>query len=140
MLLALLWLLPFSGSFIHWPVDLFLSILWFVAFGLLVAVSFPLPYYLFERTLPLTLNLQFIGPLHCGSVFDWSDITHKGTCQKWKADVAFCFLSAVFWLASAALGLWVARRARRGRVAVAGDGIGHNTTTSRRRWYRSHRV
>jgi len=116
MLLALLWLLPFSGGFIHWPVDLFLSILWFVSFGLLVA---------------------FIGPLHCGSIFDWSDITHKGTCQKWKADVAFCFLSAIFWLASTVLGFWVMHRARRGHV-VAGDGVGR--TTTRRRWYSRSRV
>jgi hypothetical protein len=40
MLLALLWLLPFSSAFVHWPVDLFISILWWVAFGLLVDVSF----------------------------------------------------------------------------------------------------
>lgn len=39
LLFALIWLLPFSGSFIHWPMDIFLSILWFVAFGLLVNVS-----------------------------------------------------------------------------------------------------
>jgi hypothetical protein len=38
-LLALLWLLPFSSAFIHWPVDIFISILWFVSFGLLVDVS-----------------------------------------------------------------------------------------------------
>lgn len=43
MLLSLLWLLPFSSAFIHWPVDLLISILWFVAFGLLVDVSGPSP-------------------------------------------------------------------------------------------------
>jgi hypothetical protein len=36
ILLALLWLLPFSGGFIHWPVDFVLSVAWFVSFGLLV--------------------------------------------------------------------------------------------------------
>lgn len=41
LLFALLWLLPFSASFIHWPMDIFLSILWFIAFGLLVNVSLP---------------------------------------------------------------------------------------------------
>lgn len=41
MLLSLLWLLPFTSTFVHWPVDLFISILWFVAFGLLVDVSSP---------------------------------------------------------------------------------------------------
>jgi hypothetical protein len=39
ILLALFWLIPFSGGFIHWPVDVLLSIGWFVAFGLLVNVS-----------------------------------------------------------------------------------------------------
>jgi hypothetical protein len=33
---AIIWLFPFSGSFIHWPIDLFISILWWVVFGLLV--------------------------------------------------------------------------------------------------------
>jgi hypothetical protein len=37
--LSLIWLFPFSSSFIHWPVDFFISVAWFVAFGLLVNVS-----------------------------------------------------------------------------------------------------
>jgi len=118
--LALLWLIPFTGTFIHWPVDLVLFALWMIAFGLLV---------------------QFIGPLDCGSVFYWGDITQKGTCQKWKADVAFAFLSAIFWLASAILGIWYVHRHRKGltgRHAVAGDGIGTNTVGARRRWYRRY--
>jgi hypothetical protein len=41
--LAIVWLFPFSGSFIHWPVDLIISIAWFVAFGLIVNVSSPTP-------------------------------------------------------------------------------------------------
>lgn len=40
MLFALLWLIPFSSTFIHWPMDIFFSILWWVVFGLLVDVSF----------------------------------------------------------------------------------------------------
>lgn len=36
---ALLWLLPFSSTFVHWPLDIFFSILWWVVFGLLVDVS-----------------------------------------------------------------------------------------------------
>ena len=49
----------------------------------------------------MSLALQFIGPMHCGSIWHWGDITQKGTCQRWKADVAFSFLSFIFWLASA---------------------------------------
>jgi hypothetical protein len=37
--LSIIWLFPFSGSFVHWPVDLLISICWFVAFGLMVNVS-----------------------------------------------------------------------------------------------------
>jgi len=115
ILLALLWLLPFSGTFIHWPVDLIMFILWIVSFALLV---------------------NFIGPLDCGNIFYWGDITQEGVCQRWKADVAFAFLSAIFWLASAILGLWVLRRARYGTTRpVVGEGV-----VGRRRWYRSHRV
>jgi hypothetical protein len=39
ILLAIIWLFPFSGTFIHWPIDFLISIAWFVAFGLLVNVS-----------------------------------------------------------------------------------------------------
>lgn len=36
ILFAIIWLFPFSSSFIHWPMDLVISIMWFVSFGLLV--------------------------------------------------------------------------------------------------------
>jgi hypothetical protein len=36
---SLLWLVPFSWSFVHWPVDIILSLCWWAAFGLLVNVS-----------------------------------------------------------------------------------------------------
>lgn len=36
ILLSIIWLFPFSGSFIHWPVDLIISICWWASFGLLV--------------------------------------------------------------------------------------------------------
>jgi len=115
ILLAIIWLFPFSGTFIHWPIDFLISVAWFVAFGLLV---------------------NFIGPLDCGNIFYWADITQQGVCQRWKADVAFCFLSAIFWLASALLGLWVMRRAGYGtRRPIAGEGV-----APRRAWYRSYRV
>lgn len=45
--LGLIWLLPFSSALSHWPVDIFVSALWWVAFGLLVNASLapdaPLP-------------------------------------------------------------------------------------------------
>lgn len=42
--LALIWLIPFSSTFIHWPIDLVISICWWAVFGLLVDVSFPRPH------------------------------------------------------------------------------------------------
>lgn len=33
---AIIWLFPFAGSFIHWPIDLLISVCWWVSFGLLV--------------------------------------------------------------------------------------------------------
>jgi len=106
---ALIWLLPFAGSFIHWPADLFFSVLWFVAFGLLV---------------------DWLGG-SCGDVFDWNGIAVRGgeagSCNRLKADVAFVFLSAIMWLVSALVGIyWVRRHTR---VAPA--------PVHRRRWYRS---
>lgn len=105
--LAILWLFPFSGSFIHWPVDLVISLCWFAAFGLMVN----------------WLNGS------CGYVFNWTGISFNGTntCSEWKADIAFAFLSAICWLASALLGLWWIYR----RQSVPAG------TTTRRRWYRS---
>ncbi|CAI0649247.1 unnamed protein product [Colletotrichum noveboracense] len=108
MVLALVWLLPFSGSFVHWPMDIFISILWFVSFGLLV-------------------NLIGDG---CGPVFDWSNVSPRGDdCGRHKANIAFTFLSAIIWLASALIGLFWVRR----RTAVADN----RPAVHRRRWYNS---
>jgi hypothetical protein len=115
ILLAIIWLFPFSGSFIHWPADLFISVCWWVAFGLLV-------------------NHVNGSDGACGGVFDWSNVSFHGdanTCGKWKADIAFSFLSALLWLVSGLLGIyWVHRH---NRTAAT-------TTTTRRRWYRRSRV
>ncbi|UNI20637.1 hypothetical protein JDV02_006709 [Purpureocillium takamizusanense] len=109
---ALIWLVPFSSTFIHWPVDLLLSVLWWVSFGLLV---------------------DLIGS-SCGAVFDWDNVAPRGDqCGKFKANIAFAFLSAVLWLASALVGLfWVRRRER---LAARAD-----TYHRHHRWYRRSRV
>lgn len=102
MLLALIWLFPFSGSFVHWPVDLFISICWFAAFGVLVN-------YLDGS---------------CGRVFAWSNVALRGDlCGRFKAIIAFSFLSAICWLVSAIIGfMWVRD---------------HENRYRRRTWYRS---
>jgi len=113
ILFAIIWLFPFSGSFIHWPTDFIISIMWFVAFGLMVD----------------WLNGA------CGYVFDWDgiDVNGNGTCAEWKANVAFAFLSAIVWLVSAILGIyWVRRHTTAYRTTVPAG-----TAYRRRRWYRS---
>jgi hypothetical protein len=106
--LALIWLFPFASSFIHWPVDLLISICWFVAFGLIV---------------------NLIGD-SCGYVFDWDNVSPRGdSCGKWKAVIAFSFLSAILWLVSALIGIFWVRSHTRPVVA--------DTSVRRRRWYRS---
>ncbi|PGG95747.1 hypothetical protein AJ80_09918, partial [Polytolypa hystricis UAMH7299] len=102
ILLGLIWLIPFSGSFTTWPIDIILSLAWFAAFGLLV---------------------NSLNNLQCGRAFDWNNFLDDNICSRWKAANAFSFLSAIFWLVSAILGLWFVYRTRN-RRAVAGDGVG----------------
>jgi len=107
ILFSLLFLLPFMASFVHWPVDFLLFAMFMIAFGLLA---------------------NFIGPMNCGSIWNWHGITGKQTCSKFKADLAFCFLASIFFLASALLGLYVVHKHRRATT---------DRVTHRRRWYRS---
>lgn len=51
----------------------------------------------------MILRRQFVDPLNCGGIFYWGNIIENNLCQRWKADIAFAFLSAIFWLASAIL-------------------------------------
>jgi len=111
--LALIWLIPFSSTFIHWPMDIFISILWWVVFGLLV---------------------DLVGG-SCGAIFDWGNVSPRGDqCGKFKADIAFAFLSAILWLVSALVGFfWVRKREQRAARADA-------AYSTRRRWYRRSHV
>jgi preprotein translocase subunit SecG len=111
---ALIWLVPFSATFTHWPLDILISILWWVAFGLLVDDL--------EKTT-------------CGGVFAWGNVSFRGDpCGKAKAVVAFTFLSAVLWLVSAIVGFfWLRRRER----TVARAEAAHSR---RHRWYRRSHV
>ncbi|KAK9782773.1 putative MARVEL domain-containing protein [Seiridium cardinale] len=84
--LALIWLFPFSRRFIHWPFDLVLSILWFIAFGLL---------------------FRFFNGF-CGRNFYWGNTVVYFDCGRWRAIMAFSLFSALCWLASGIIGIfWV---------------------------------
>jgi len=106
ILFSLLFLFPFAGSFIHWPMDFLLFAGLMVAFGLLA---------------------NYVGP-NCGSIWNWHGITKGGSCDKFKADLAFLFLASIFFLVSALLGIYVVHKHRRRAVA--------DTHSGRRRWYR----
>ncbi|KAK2695164.1 hypothetical protein QWA68_006693 [Fusarium oxysporum] len=113
ILFSLLLLIPFSSTFVHWPLDIFMSINWWIVFGLLV---------------------DLIGN-SCGRVFDWDNVypVHGDQCGKTKAVIAFSFLSALLWLVSALVGFfWVRRRER---TVARAEAAHHN----RRRgpWFRS---
>jgi hypothetical protein len=101
ILLGLLWLLPFASGFVHWPVDVFISIAWFAAFGILV-------------------QWRNTHPGACASgTFNWDEISFNGDCGRWRATEAFSFLSAIFWLVSALVGIWFIHRERRKAAPVA---------------------
>ncbi|GAB0137878.1 hypothetical protein EsDP_00006131 [Epichloe bromicola] len=115
--LALIWLFPFSGTFVHWPVDIFVSILWWAAFGLLADVSecsllSPKP-SIHPAIQPSNPMEQLLGS-SCGAIFHWDNVSPRGDqCGRFKAALAFSFLSALLWLASALIGIfWVRNRER----------------------------
>lgn len=112
IVVALLWLIPFSSSFVHWPFDFFVSVCWFAAFGILV---------------------HLIGD-SCGYIFNWGNVSPRGDmCGKFKADIAFSFLLAICFLASGLIGLFWTRKQERKA------GIGHHAPRHRG-WHGRSRV
>jgi len=99
VLVSLVWLIPFTSSFMHYPFDLLLSFGWFAAFGVLV---------------------NYIHKINCGSAFQWAGLAHNNTCSRWKATEAFSFISACFWLASALLSMYVYHKVNRRGAAATG--------------------
>jgi len=114
VVLSLLWLLPFTHTFMHYPLDLLTSFGWFAAFGALV---------------------DWIHRINCGQAFNWGFIYHGGVCGQWKAAEAFSFIAAVFWLVSALLSAYVFHKRSE---PVATDGAANGT--GRRRWGRKSQV
>ncbi|PHH87493.1 hypothetical protein CDD83_8815 [Cordyceps sp. RAO-2017] len=96
VLVSLVLLLPFSGTFTSWPTDIFISLMWWAAFAILV---------------------DLIGS-SCGAIFYWGNIAPRGDqCGRFKAVIAFSFLSAIVWLAMAGIGLFWVRRHRQRRTS-----------------------
>ncbi|KAF2192205.1 integral membrane protein [Zopfia rhizophila CBS 207.26] len=101
VLFSLVWLIPSTSSFFHYPFDLFLSAAWFAAFGVLV---------------------DWVRKLNCGGIWHWGGITRGSYCGQWKAAEAFSFISACFWFASFLLGVYVYHKLSRDRP-VTTDGV-----------------
>lgn len=55
ILFSLLLLIPFSSTFVHWPLDIFMSVNWWIVFGLLVDVSHTYIYTLTNTNLIITM-------------------------------------------------------------------------------------
>ncbi|RMZ84687.1 hypothetical protein DV737_g947, partial [Chaetothyriales sp. CBS 132003] len=90
IILALFWLVPLSSSFHSYPIDLLLSLAWFTAFGLFITYN--------RSTSSCTADSR---------AFNWGGMTGGGVCNRFRAAQAFSFLSAIFWLASTLVGIWV---------------------------------
>ena len=94
----MIWLLPFTYNFLHYPIDFLFSFAWFAAFGVLV---------------------NWIHDINCGGAFHWGGLANGSYCGQWKAAEAFSFISACLWLASALLGIHVFHNLRARSAAVA---------------------
>ena len=79
------------------------------------------------------LLADYIGPMDCSWSLGWypaypgPNASAQGQCDTWKTALAFVFLSAVFWLGTALLAVWVVHRNRTARMscsAVLGAGEG----------------
>ena len=106
MLAALIWLIPSASTFYAWPADVFFSLAWFAAFGILI---------------------DYIRD-NCGSqAFNAKQIGDGGFCGRWRAVESFAFISAVLWLVSALVGIWFIRR-EKNKAAAAGPAPMGETT------------
>ncbi|QDS77456.1 hypothetical protein FKW77_006943 [Venturia effusa] len=89
LVLSMVWLVPFTANFLHYPLDAFTSIFYFVSFAILQ---------------------EWIYKYGCARIFDWNGEYHMDQCQTYRAMIAFCFIAGVFWLASALLDAFVFHR------------------------------
>ncbi|KAF2671562.1 integral membrane protein [Microthyrium microscopicum] len=95
-LLSLIWLVPFTWTFLHYPMDIILSLAFFASFGAL-------------------FDWIHINGLNCSGIFgvwNWDGNSHNNYCAEWKTLEAFTFMSGVFWLISAFLSIHVFHRVR----------------------------
>jgi hypothetical protein len=95
VLASLAWMLPLTITELNYPFDFLFSMAWFAAFGVLV---------------------DWLHITNCGPAFSWRGLHLAGYCNHWKASEAFSFLSAIFWLGSALLGMYLYHHRTRAAV------------------------
>jgi hypothetical protein len=84
-LFSLIWLIPFTGSMMHYPLDFIISIAWFAAFGAL--------YEWIHRE-----NISCSGYF---GVWSWDGGVHNMYCYEYQVAEGLALVSGVLWLLSA---------------------------------------
>lgn len=68
------------------------------------------------------LLVDYIAPMNCNWSVGWfptfpgRNASVEEQCSTWKTALAFTFLSAMFWLGTALLAIWVVHRNRTTRM------------------------
>jgi len=93
IIIAIMLLAPLDHIFRHYPLDLALSVAWFVAFAFL--------FISFQHT-DCNQSAQQIAQVALG-----------GTCNTQRATWGFAFLGGCFWLGNTILGCWVSSREKK---------------------------
>lgn len=87
IVLSIVWLIPFTWTFLHYPLDFIMSFGYFTIF----AVTQEWIYH--------------VGG--CGRVFNWNGVYQFSACQEWRTMIAFAFIGGVLWLISGVLSIYV---------------------------------
>jgi uncharacterized membrane protein len=82
LVLSLIWLIPFTSTFLHYPLDFVTSFGYFTVFGIL---------------------FEWMYNNGCGRIFQWNGEYHPGECIDWRVMEAFSLIGGVVWLVSGLL-------------------------------------
>lgn len=133
---ALILLVPLNFQFWAFPFDFAMFVMWIVAFALLTNVRLPPPLSTYTNlNIPLgnprtgksreetELTPWQLSP-DCGGswhTFVWRFAWGSNRCNIWRTILAFCFIAAMAWLFSAALGMYRVIRDRKNGGGAAAD-------------------
>jgi len=93
LVLSLIWLIPFTSTFLHYPLDFITAFAYFTTFA---------------------VTQEWIFHVDgCGNIFQWNGEYHMGECIDWRVMEAFAFIGGVLWLISALLSIYVFHSTRK---------------------------